>query len=122
MIWFRKKEKRKPEEFSAPLVEFLIEQDGVPEREFKNRVITILENRLHVRSAFLAQVAYDNSPDIHIALCLRLTINQDLSLRHEIGEVFSSMFGSHEHLDVLMLKDAQESEIRKVCEAFYEAT
>ena len=54
-----------------------------------------------------------------MTLCLRTEFGLDPGLAEKIGRIFASIFGSHEHLDLLFLNDGQESELRKVAVAFY---
>jgi len=37
----------------------------------------------------------------------------------KIGKIFASMFGSHEHLDIIFLDGQQEHELAKVCSPFF---
>ncbi len=120
MIWFKKQEQRPPEELTVPKVSFIGEQDGEPEREFKNAVVPILSKRSHVLSAFLARVEYGSSDEFNVALCIRSGKSDDIEMEKDIGKAFSSQFGTHEHLDTILIRADQEDEIRRVCRPFYE--
>jgi len=120
MFPFKKKKRRPAETVWVPKTKFLCEQDGIPERELKQSLIEALNKRSHVRSAYLARVEYDKPDEMNVALCIKMDKEDDPALRKEIGNIFAGLFGAHEHLDVLFLRDEQVTEIRSVCNAFYE--
>lgn len=55
-----------------------------------------------------------------VALCLRARFGPERSLAESGGRIFASMFGSHEHLDIIFLTEVQEAELATVCKPFFE--
>jgi hypothetical protein len=70
--------------------------------------------------AYLAQVAYGERSPMAVALCLRSQFGPDRGVAEKIGEIFASMFGGHEHLDIIFLDKEEESELSKVCPPFFD--
>jgi SseB protein C-terminal domain len=97
---------------------FLREQDGPPERELKGYLIELFRREKGIRTAYLAQVAYAHDQENAVALCLRADRASD-EVIGRIGQIFSSMFGAHEHLDILFLSDDQEAQLARCCRAFW---
>ena len=120
MIWFRKQKQRPPEEITVPKLNFISEQDGPPEQDFKNALLPILSRRPHVLSAFLARVDYGKPNEFNVSLCIRSELPEDIQLKKEADRFFSSQFGTHEHLDIILIRPEQEVELRRVCFPFYE--
>jgi hypothetical protein len=96
----------------------LREQDGSPERELKNQLIELFRREEGIEAAYLAQVAYTDDGENAVSLCLRAD-RPNHEVMAEIGQVFSSMFAAHEHLDILFLDDGQEAELTKCCAPFW---
>lgn len=107
-----------PDEMRVPQVRFLGEQDGPVEREFKQRLVELFGHDRRVGAAYLARVAYSDATPVLVALCLHAESGQERDLAENAAQIFSSMFGRHEHLDILFLDAQQETELSKVCPAF----
>src|SRR4030095_1933756 len=100
-------------------VRFLGEQDGVPERKLKDGLTEIFREDKNVVSAYLSRVAYAGSSP-SVALCLRVQRGgKEDRLVHDVGKMFGNMFGRHEHLDIIFVSEAQESELAAVTPAFF---
>lgn len=112
---------KQPEHFRAPQVVFLGEQDGAPERELKSRLAQLFAAEQSVSRAYLARVAYGDSPAKSVTLCLRAKAASDKGVVERVGEIFASMFGRHEHLDTMFISDVQEGELAKCCRPFFKA-
>jgi len=110
---------KQAERFRAPRVVFLVEQDGPPERELKSRLVELLVVQQSVSRAYLARVAYEGSPAESVALLLRAKAAPDESLLEKVGKIFTSLFGRHEHLDMMFINDVQEIELAKCCRPFF---
>jgi hypothetical protein len=119
MGWFKRKRPRRPETLVTPLLKFLGEQDGPPEKELKGQLCELFRRRDHVHRAYLARVVYSNPEELHVALCIRMSLSDDAEMRQAIGSAFSRMFGTHEHLDIIFLRPGQEEDVQKVCQPFY---
>lgn len=119
MPWFKSKSTKHPEEIQVPKLRFLGEQDGVPERELKDRLIKFFQVDQSILRAYLARVAYSDPSPLVVALCLRSEFGPDRVVVEKIGKIFASMFGSHEHLDIIFLDGQQEHELAKVCSPFF---
>jgi hypothetical protein len=95
------------------------EQDGPPERELKRRLAELFRRDPSVKAAYLARVSYVEAGPLSVALCLRAQRGPDTSVTEKVGQIFASMFGHHEHLDIVFLSAAQEAELAKVCVPFF---
>ena len=119
-LMFGKRPRRRPTEtLSAPVIRFVGEQDGPPERELKQQLVAVFKNNPSVQHAYLAQVVYADASDISVCLCIKPDCGDDPALVKEIGEVFAVIFRTEEHLDILFIRDDQEAELKQVCEPFY---
>ena len=86
-----KEHRLRTESHVAKTLRFIGEQEGIPEREFKERVVALLGGAGIVERGYLARVAYESASVEVVALCLLAEDPQDALLR-EIGSVFASMF------------------------------
>lgn len=118
MMAMSKEHRLTTESHVAKTLRFIGEQDGVPEREFKERVVPLLAGSGIVERGYLARVAYESASAEVVALCLLAQQPQDALLRG-IGAVFASMFGRDQHLDILFIDPAQEQELARVCLPFF---
>jgi hypothetical protein len=117
MSWF----KRKPAEVVTPaVVKFVGEQDGSPERDLKAQFIKLFREQSTIQRAYLARTDYGDATGVNVALCVKSSTGEDTSLVSSVSAIFGEMFGSHEHLDVLFIRDDEEQQLRVVCTAFYE--
>lgn len=119
MSWLKPKSPSHPEKIPVPQLSFIGEQDGVPERELKERLADFFRRDQSVKAAYLARVAYGDPSRVSVALCLRTQFGPDHGLAEKVGKIFASMFGSHEHLDIVFPTIEQETTLTKVCEPFF---
>ena len=112
--------KKHAQEFQISHIRFLGEQDGPPERELKCRLVAFLQNDQTVTAGYLARVVYGDE-SFAIALCLRSQLGRHRRLADEVAKIFASIFGSHEHLDIIFLNETQQAELAIVCRAFFQA-
>ena len=120
MSRFNPESKKNAEELQVPQLRFLGEQDGPPERELKFRLAQFFQSDQRVATAYLARVAYGGE-SFAVALCLRARFGPDRSLVENVGKIFASIFGGHEHLDIIFLSEMQEAELAIVCKPFFQA-
>ena len=107
----------------VPKVRFVREQNGPYETTLRERLSRAFSEGSLVRSAYLVRVAYEGGETAtSVALALRTTTEQEeRGLVGNVGATFASIFGSHEHLDILFVREDQEHAIKEVCQAFYSA-
>jgi hypothetical protein len=98
---------------------FVAEQIGIPENEFKEQIVGLLQSRKGPLRSYLARVEYDGINDFDVALCIVSETGEDLELANDIGLVFRKMFDSHERLDIFFITRLQEGRLRKVCCPFF---
>lgn len=98
-------------------IEFVGEQDGPPERLLKERLSELFVVDRQLERAYLARVRY--AGESGVALCLRNADEQNPKLAEAVGAIFGSIFGVHEHLDIVFVSEGQESGLRSVCRPFY---
>jgi hypothetical protein len=112
--------KKHPQKIQVPKLRFIGEQDGVPERQLKSRLVELFQQDQSVVVAYLANVAYGDQSLANVTLCLRRQFGPDSGLAEKIGNIFAKMFGRHEHLDIIFLDPGSQSELIRVCSPFYE--
>jgi hypothetical protein len=112
--------KKHTESTRVPHLRFLGEQDGVPERELKKRLVEYFRHSGSVEAAYLARVAYGGSAE-SIALCLTPAGTHDHDVAENAGRIFASMFGPHEHMDIVFVDQSQESQLAGVCPPFFDS-
>jgi hypothetical protein len=100
-------------------IRFIGEQDGPPERLLKKHLSAAFVFHRHLERAYLAQIQYVDRAGV--VLCIRCVDGQDPQLVEVVGEIFGSIFGAHEHLDILFVSEDQEPALRRVCRPFYSA-
>ena len=118
MPWFNSGQH--PQKIHVPELHFLGEQDGVPERELKGCLTDLLRRDQRVQRAYLARVGYGEQSPAAVALCLRSQSGPDRGLAEIVAETFASMFGAHEHLDIIFVDEEQEAKVSKVCSPFFD--
>lgn len=100
-------------------IEFVCEQDGVIEREFKSAVCSFIEKDNLKARAYLVRVFYENCDDeFNVALCFSNDTHQKTFLDYST-KIFKEMFGAQEHLDILFLDQKTEILVRKIACPFY---
>ncbi len=99
---------------------FVCEQDGTVEREFKQRIVNLLNQYSKPYRAYLVRVNY-GSRDVsfNVALCFATANSEDPFILERASEIFQAMFGRYEHLDMIFLSLEQEQKLRKVCTPFF---
>jgi len=122
MSSFKRKDSRPAQEVTPPVINFVGEQDGSPERDLKARFIKLFREEAAVQRTYLARTDYGDATGVNVALCVKSSAGEDMSLVSRVSAIFGEMFGSHEHLDVLFIRDDQEQQLRVVCTPFYERT
>lgn len=120
MLWFKPSIKKHPQELTLPQVCFLDEQDGPIELKFKAKLISFFQRDKSVQMAYLVRVYYGDKKNGGVALCLKTQFGPDKGMAAKIGMIFASLFGAHEHLDIIFLDNEQETRIIKVCKPFFE--
>jgi hypothetical protein len=102
------------------LIEFIGEKvEGPPELRLKQMLVPILEEVPEIKSAYLAVADYRDGSPPSVVLCLRSEKGADAPLVLRIGKVFSELFNTEEHLDVLFMDSRKESRVRSLCAPFY---
>ena len=115
------KTRKRFESRNVPSIRFVSEQDGPPEKELKAALADAFRRWPTVERAYLCRVTYDNPYAHEVALCLRTLSKPNRQLVNDASAVFASLFGKDQHLDILFLTDAQETEVALVCPLFYQA-
>lgn len=109
---------RKFTEVIVPGVRFLDEQDGPPERLLKDRLVELFRQDKTISAGYLAKGDFGNG-SIGVILGLRTTSGPNKQIVEHVGEIFGLIFAGKEHLDILFLSEAQEAQLKQVCEAFF---
>ena len=84
---------RRFDTFDTPLLQFLGEQNGTPERRLKNAIAALLCNDRGVSAAWLARALYDGRTP-GVVLGLAADRDEDAQLVEQIGRIFVSTFAT----------------------------
>jgi hypothetical protein len=107
--------------FRLPQVRFLGEQKGQTEVTLTTKLSRVFASSGLVLRAYLVRVLYgDDSTAMNVVLAIRTKSGgEEQTLLPGINAAFASIFGAHEHLDILFLREDQEKAVRNVCQDFY---
>ena len=112
--------KQPTQELVAPVLVFLGEQNGVPERMLKEKLCEVFGERTNLLTAYLARVHYGDPKDISLCLCMRVATAPDKLLVEAIDSLFAQSFNRAVHLDMVFLNAGQEQQLATVCKPFYQ--
>jgi hypothetical protein len=107
-----------PVEMRVHKLQFIGEQDGLPEQLLKDRLTEFFQRDKSVQKVYLAKITIGN--EIGVALCLKSQFGPDRGLAEKIGSIFKTIFNAREHLDILFLNRLQETQLARVCGPFFE--
>ncbi len=103
------------------MVAFLGEQDGPMENTVKAQWLPILSTHPEIRRAFLVRAAYGMEAGVRAVLALCSNKRADSKLVEALRIPYAAIFSRDCTLDVAFVSAARESEIERVCPAFYTA-
>ena len=101
-------------------IEFLGEQDGAPEAEFKSALQPILSGSDSIKRAYLARVGFQPQTPSSVTLCLAGVEEVPPALLRKLTSTFAKQFNSASALDILRVSAEQEVDLRRICVPFYE--
>jgi hypothetical protein len=119
MGWFKNKNSQKPQKLTRLTTRFIAEQDGPTERDLKAAFVQVFREELAVERAYLALAEHGDGTGAHVTLAIKSSLGEDQSLVRKLMNVFSEMFNSREHLDMVFIREEQEHQLRAVCTPFY---
>jgi hypothetical protein len=99
-------------------IQYIAEQDGVPERGLKEEFTKCFAQYPGVEKAYLVYLRYDEMPECSVALCL-ISKSKDLKLIEAIRRAFSALFSKTQHLDIMFVSLSEAQRIERVCPPFY---
>jgi len=112
--------KQPTQELIAPVLVFLGEQDGVPERTLKEKLCEVFGERTNLLAAYLARVRYGDPKNTSVCLCMRVETAPDKLLVEAIDSLFAQSFNRAVYLDMVFLKAEQEQQLATMCKPFYQ--
>ena len=98
------------------MVDFVHEQDGPVEQQFKQALVSHLRSA-GVERAYLVHVSYGNPDAYEVALCV--IAPEDPAIASRVGAVFAQLFGKDSHLDIMFPSPDQEARLAIVCQPFF---
>jgi SseB protein C-terminal domain len=119
--WLTEKPKPLVQPHHPSKVEFLAEHDGLVERQLKARWTSILQTHPTARRAYLAQVRLSEARTPSVALAVITTNGVDAALMGKLAAEFKTLMASSQFVDILFSSEAQETQLARVCKAFYAA-
>ena len=109
---------RSPAELAVQDIAFIGEQDGPAEQQLKEQLAQLFEHHPRVTKAFLARATIDGQAAV--VLGLRADGADESDLSRQIGIVFASIFNARAHLDMTFLDENTQTQVNRVCRAFYQ--
>jgi hypothetical protein len=108
------------QQFTAPEVTFVGEQDGPAGQRLKEALSVLLGLGATVSRAYLARVRYgDKTSGVMLGLVTDDERNSE-KVAGQMGKTFAALFNTKTHLDIMFLDDERDAEIRKACMPFYD--
>lgn len=101
------------------LIEFLCEQDGEVERILKSRLNQVFLKHERKIRAYLVLARYVQQNTLNVMLCIKSESNNDENIIKECAQIFNEIFNQNQHLDIMIINEKEEMEIKKVCPSFY---
>lgn len=113
--------KKAKSSYRVPLqeIQFVCEQDGIPEKELKTQLTKIFIKDRGIQRAYLVRISYKCSDEYLVALCLSISSGLERPRVKKVSRCFSSIFGDDQHLEILFLTPELQSQVDKVCVPFY---
>ena len=108
------------DEFPAPDITFLGEQDGPAERRLKEALAVVLGLDANVTRAYLARVLHDGKTSGVMLALLTADGRDSEELVAQVGKAFAALFNARANLDVVFLDGEKDADIRKVCPPFFD--
>jgi hypothetical protein len=100
-------------------VDFISEQDGLPERELKHKLSEMFKMIEGISRAYLCQIVYRNTNEHAVALCAVGSPENQERFVEQITSIFSGLFHVSQFLDIIVLNEQGEEKITQVCKPFY---
>lgn len=100
-------------------IQFIADQDGLPERELKATLTKLFDQHGSVGRAYLVRVKYDEAPEISVALCLASATPTDAPLVDGIRKAFAARFQTGNHLDILFVSASEVPRLERTSVPFY---
>ena len=122
MRWFKNMRRQKPQRLMVLTVRFVGEQDGPSERRLKECFVEHFRKQATVERAYLALADHGDGKRAHVTLAIRSSSGEDPTLIRKLQSIFSSMFSSHEHLDMMFIQEDEEHQLQGVCKPFYQTS
>jgi SseB protein C-terminal domain len=98
---------------------FVAPKDGDTERILKARLSALFAEAGGVLRAYLVLARAGTAPVLSVVLGLRLVEGGGTEILPSIADVFHQEFANGQYLDMAILDDALEAEVRDVCSPFY---
>jgi len=113
------RETKQDKVIEVPTINFLGEQNGLAETDFKKLLTEHLSRDSVIGRAYLARVNYGDTEQTNIALCIKKNGAVSDQLIPQLVGCFKLLFTNDNALDILFLDDVQELKIKEVCRPFY---
>ena len=114
--------KRHTQRIDVPVLTFVGEQDGPPERLLKGELSALFGGRKNILTAYLARVHYADPKNVSVCLCLQVSNGVDEPSVEAVHSLFAKHFNCEVYLDIIFLTSSQKAELDVVCRPFYQSS
>lgn len=106
-------------QFTAKQIRFLAEQDGPSERILKSNLVSFLTSQCWVQAAYLVRADFGEETAQTVALCVKGEPPDRSATVSQIQSIFSAIFNTSQHMDILFLTQPSEKELSLICRPFF---
>jgi hypothetical protein len=110
---------RLPTQFTAKEIRFLAEQDGPSERILKSNLCRFFESQSWAQAGYLVLADFGEGTAQTVALCVKGEPPDRSATVSHIQSIFSTIFNTSQHMDVLFLTEPSEKELSLICHPFF---
>ena len=100
-------------------ITFLGEQQGAPEFELQQKFSEYFKSQPSISCAFLMRVAYGDSVNQNVALCIHGDNLDQKVIVEYVGEIFHETFNKDQALDIIFVNSDQVKQALMIGRPFY---
>jgi hypothetical protein len=110
-----------PEVIAPAKVTFLGEQSEPRDDDYKRMMSRLFSQATPVfRRTYLARLTYNDSSEVAVVLCTRQVEHIEHELKRRSSHMFGEIHRTGTFYDMMIIDEAQEQALKRVCKPFYE--